>query len=198
MTGRSGARRPRDLNKKTGSVNKVNSRGETPEQEMARRRREEYAPTRDIVSRAKDWTAIATAVIITVTIVTAILSYSGRVLDSGPMPFPSRLEVDGVSKSLKELDDKDDKIHQSQLDQLKQLADQQQRLSAEQRIESRDRLAARLSSLQSAIDTAKAIYDKDGSVANERYATNGGVFMPTSASFRMATALVSIGVGVVL
>lgn len=134
---------------------------------MARKAKEVMAPTRDIVSRAKDWTIIVLAGSSTIAFLTAVFTYSRPVLDSGPMPFPSRMEVDSVRTDLATRDKADDNLHQAQLDQTKQLADQLQHIADEQRRTAQERLTNQIRNLQSSLDVAKAIYDKDPSLANK-------------------------------
>ncbi len=117
------------------------------------------------------WRAWAERVVLAGAVFTAagiFWNYARPVAETGAPPWPSRSEVQQVAKTLDDRDKADDKLHQDQIDQLRQLADQQQRLADQQRSSAAEALTNRIRNLQSAIDVAKAMAEKDQSLSNQK------------------------------
>lgn len=141
---------------------------ETTEQLMARKVKEVMAPTRDVVARVKDWTVVAAGSATFLAMVVAFIRYGGGLLDSGPLPVPSRSEVIAVAMALKEAKDSQNLTNQNLTTQLENQGALTRGLLDDRKREAADQLARQLSNQQSALDVAKTIYDKDPSLANQK------------------------------
>ena len=88
-----------------------------------------------------------------------IIGLSRDLLDSGPLPVPSRAEVAAVAKTLEQTHREEDQVHQNLTAQLKDLSELTQAQIADTR-------TSRLRSLGALIDQAKANLDKEPTAAN--------------------------------
>lgn len=112
--------------------------------------------TAKLLATIKDYTVLGLAVGSFGTLWT----FSTSILSSGPLPIPSRAEVQAVAKTVQEIHESEDKTHRELTSQLKGLSDLTQAQIADSR-------TSRLRSLRPLIEQAKINLAKEPSTANQ-------------------------------